>query len=432
MPPAATIAASPRRAAPLHSGAESVTGGQGSSRQFLAVFLCGTFAFLNLYCTQPLLPLLARIFHASEVRVGLTISASTIGIAISAALLALFGETFDRKRTIVLAMGLLGVCTLLTATASGLNTLALWRLLQGLLTPGIFILTIAYVTEEWPALLVPRAMSVYMGGTVFGGFLGRSLGGVLAGRDGWRSVFLVIGVAVLFGAVVTQRILPPSLQRADAAQAKPRAKSQPKRKSTSQFAPLLANLRNPRLLATFGIGFCLMFTLVSVFSFITFYLAAAPFGLSTAELSWLFSVYLVGLAATLAAGTALARIGLRRGMLAAIGLCVAGASLTLVHSLPVIALGLAIVSSGVFIAQTCAGSFLRDAAPLGGRVSAAGLYICSYYIGGTVGGELPGVVWKLAGWPGCVALTCAFLAVAALLATIFWPPHSALPDPIPL
>jgi YNFM family putative membrane transporter len=398
--------------------------------QMAVVFLCGMFAFLDLYCTQPLLPLLARVFHASEMRVGLTISASTVGVAVTAALLAIFGERLDRKRTIVRAMGLLGVCTLLTATASSLNMLALWRLLQGLLTPGVFIRAIAYVTEEWPALQVPRAMSVYMAGTVFGGFLGRSFGGLIAAHEGWRFVFLVLGAAILVGAVLIRRLLPPSQARTGIGQGVstfPDAKL-----SGARPSPFLVNLRNPRLLATMGIGFCLLFTLVSVFSFITFYLAAPPFNLSTVALSWLFSVYIVGLAATLAAGPRLARLGLRRGMLGSLALCIAGAGLTLVHSVVPIAVGLAMVSSGIFIAQTCAGSFLRDAAPLGSRVSAAGMYICSYYIGGTVGGELPGVIWRLAGWPGCVALVCGFLLIAGLLASVFWPSYSLVPEPIPL
>lgn len=430
MPLVATKLEADAQAGPLSAEEEAVRQHPPHYGQMAVVFLCGMFAFLDLYCTQPLLPLLARVFHASEMRVGLTISASTVGVAITAALLAVFGESFDRKRTIVRAMAMLGVCTVLTATASGLNTLALWRLLQGLLTPGVFILTIAYVTEEWPALLVPQAMSFYMGGTVFGGFLGRSLGGVLAGHEGWRSVFVVLGAAILVGAAIMRRFLPPSRARVENAQSV--SFSSTAKSAGSRFSPFLVNLRNPRLLATLGIGFCLLFTLVSVFSFITFYLAAPPFGLSTLQLSWLFTVYLVGLGATLAAGPKLARIGLRRGMLGSIALCIAGASLTLVHSLAPIAAGLAIVSSGVFIAQTCANSFLRDAAPLGSRVSAAGMYICSYYIGGTVGGELPGVAWKLAGWPGCVALAGGFLVVAGLLAIVFWPSHSAVPDPIPL
>ncbi len=385
-----------------------------------AVFLCGVFAFLQLYCTQPLLPLLSQVFHASESRVSLTISASTLGVAISAALLAIFAETVDRKRMIVSSMAVLGVCTLLTATATSLPVLAIWRLLQGLVTPGIFIITIAYVTEEWPGLSVPQVMSVYVAGTVFGGFLGRVSGGLLASHFGWRAVFLVLGTAGLAGAAMTLRLLPASQPR-------------PIRPAgQSRLAPVLRNLRNPRLLATFAIGFCMLFTLVAVFSYITFYLSIAPFNLTTVELSGLFSVYLFGLLATLAIGTVLAKIGLQHGMLMAVGLGISGVLLTLVHSIGVVAFGLAIASSGVFIAQTCANSFLKDAAPQGGRVSAAGMYICSYYIGGTVGGILPGLLWRYGGWEGCAAMTCGILVLAGTTTYYGWRPISRVPDPVPL
>lgn len=398
----------------------AASAGQRPYSRIFAVFLCGTFAFVDLYCLQPLLPLLSGVFHVSEARVGLTISASTLGVAVSAALLAVFAERVNRKRMIVGSMAALALVTVLTATASSLPALALWRLLQGLVTPGIFIITIAYITEEWPALHVPRVMSVYVAGTVFGGFFGRIAGGLLANHFGWRSVFLVLGLLGFGGAALTARLLRPSAPRPAPA------------RSGSGWVPLLANLRDPRLLATFAIGFCMLFTLVSIFSYVTFYLVAAPFFLSTSQLSWIFAVYLCGLFATLAAGTVLTRIGLRHGMLGAVCICLLGAALTLAHSLPVVALGLAIAGSGVFIAQTCANSFLRDAAPAGSRVSAAGLYICSYYIGGTVGGMLPGLVWKLAGWPGCVALTSAFLAIAGVTTFFGWRSPSLRPEPVPV
>ncbi len=389
--------------------------------RLIAIFLCGTLAFLDLYCTQPLLPLLSRVFRASETRVGLTISASTLGVAMAAALLAVFAERVDRKRTIVVSMLALGVCTMMTGTATGLPALAAWRLLQGLVTPGIFIITIAYVTEEWPAELVPRAMSIYVAGTVFGGFLGRVTGGMMGERWGWRSPFVALGALGLIGALAVSQLLRPGAYRAPG-----------RARATTMLAPMWANLRNPRLLATFGIGFCMLFTLVSIFSYITFQLSAPPFRLTTEQLSWLFSVYLLGLFATLAAGKVLARVGLRHGMLAAIGLSFGGVLVTLFSHLWLVGAGLAMTGSGVFIAQTCANSFLRDAAPTGTRVSAAGMYICCYYVGGTVGGTLPGVAWRYAGWLGCAAMTCFFLVVAAGLAFFGWRIRPASPDPIRL
>jgi YNFM family putative membrane transporter len=389
-------------------------------RQVFAPFICGMFAFIDLYCTQPLLPLLSRVFHASEAEVSWTISASTLGVAFSAGMLAIFAERVDRKKTIVGSMAGLAICTLLAATVTSLPGLAVWRLLQGLVTPGIFIITIAYVTEEWPALLVPRVMSFYVAGTVFGGFMGRLLGGLIAEQYGWRSVFVLLGLVGLGGAGLTQWLLRPARTRP------------PRIAASSRLAPIMANLRSRRLFATFGIGFCMLFTLVATFSYITFHLSAPPFDLSTKQLSYLFAVYLCGLGTTLAAGTVLARVGLRHAMIAAIAACLTGVMLTLAPSLVLVAAGLAIESSGVFVAQTCANSFLRDAAPAGSRVSAAGMYICSYYIGGTVGGVLPGLFWKYGGWPGCVVLVIVVLVVAGSSAVFGWDPQTPAPDPVPL
>lgn len=378
----------------------------GPPSRILAVFLCGAFAFLELYCTQPLLPLLRHVFHASEARVGLTVSASTLGVAISAALLALFGERFNRKRTILLSMAGLALVVALTATAQSLTALAFWRFAQGLLTPGIFIITIAYVNEEWPSHQVPRVMSFYVAGTVFGGFIGRIAGGVFAPRFGWQFVFEVLAVVGALGTLATYRLL--------------RASTTTSRRSLNLFAPISSCVRNRRLLATFGIGFCMLFTLVAAFSYITFHLAAPPFRLSTTQLSGVFTVYLFGLAATLAVGAVLARIGLRYGMTAATVLCIFGMTITLIPSLVAVAIGLSLASAGVFIAQTCANSFLGRAAAQGTRVAAAGLYICIYYIGGTIGGILPGIYWNQLQWPGCVALICGLLAIAGCLAFYGW------------
>lgn len=381
--------------------------------QVAAVFLCGALAFLDLYCTQPLPPLLAGIFHASEASASLTISAATLGVAITATLLAMFGERLDRKQTIAGAIFVLAVVTALAATAPTLKALDGWRLFQGLLTPCIFIVTVGYITEEWPAELVPRLMSIYVAGTVFGGFSGRVLGGELTEHFGWRAMFLGLALVGAAGGVFVVRILKPSAARNGVAH------------MGSHLAPFLGNLRNPRLLATFGIGFCILFMQVSLFNYIAFYLAGPPFRLSPAELSWIFAVYLAGLLATLAAGTVLGRIGLFKGILGAVGLCLSGVVLTLIPSLAAIGIGLSVASSGVFISQTCTNSFLREAAPAGSRVSAAGMYTCIYYAGGTVGGVLPALIWRYAAWPGCVAMICCFLLAGGAIAYFGWRPKPA-------
>ncbi len=173
-------------------------------------------------------------------------------------------------------------------------------------------------------------------------------------------------------------------------------------------------------MATFAVGFNVLFSLVGVFTWITFHLAAAPYNLSTAALSSLFFVYLVGLVVTPAAGFLITRVGLRAGISGAIVCSIAGILLTLAPSLPVIILGLAMVCTGVFISQTAAQSHLRVAAPAEARVTAAGLYLTCYYLGGTAAGVLPGFFWSLGKWPACVAFIVTMQAVALTIALLGW------------
>ena len=392
-------------------------GGLGSFQAIAAVCLCGIFAFLNLYVTQPMLPLLEDIFHASKSVVGLTVSAATLGVAISAPLLGALTEQMDRKRVIVASTIALAVPTLLAATSPGLHTLDIWRFLQGLISPGIFAITITYIGEEWERHALPIVMSLYVSGTALGGFVGRVTAGVAAERLNWRWSFIILGLLTLAGAAMIARWLP-----AERRVISPEHRISP----AEQLRAMLRHFRNPRLAATFAVGFGMLFALVGTFTYITFYLADPPFHLSTEALSYLFAIYLIGLLVTPAGGFLIRRIGLRAGIAVAISACLAGALVTLSHSLwIVIIIGLGLVCTGVFLAQATANSFLRVAAPEGGRASAAGLYICCYYIGGTIGGVLPAYAWSLGKWPACVALIVCVLAITLAVALVGWREKSA-------
>jgi sugar phosphate permease len=63
---------------------------------------------------------------------------------------------------------------------------------------------------------------------------------------------------------------------------------------------------------------------------------------------------------------------------------------------------------------------LRVAAPAGARVTAAGLYLTCYYLGGTAAGVLPGAFWALGKWPACVGFIVAMQAIALTIALIGW------------
>jgi len=327
--------------------------------------LVGFCSFLNLYTTQPLLPLFTQVFHASKVEASLTVSATTIAVALAApwvgaladilgrkrvivpALLLLavpttiavalaapwvgaLADILGRKRVIVPALLLLAVPTLLAATAPSLSSLIAWRFGQGLIMAVIFAVSMAYVSEEWSGAGVSAAMAIYITGNVIGGFSGRFLAGLVADALGWRWVFGLLGGLTLLGGCVAWVWLPRSRHFV--------------RKTSIRhtLTAMRSHIQNPRLIAAYAVGFNVLFSMVAIFTYITFYLSAAPFRLGSVALGAIFCVYLFGAVITPLAGRWIGRLGYRRSLLGAIATVAAGVLLTLVPILGVVIAGLSI------------------------------------------------------------------------------------------
>ena len=158
--------------------------------------------------------MLAHIFHASKTGVGMTVSAATLGVAISAPVFGALTERLPRKRIIVASLVGISVPTLLAATSTSLPQLVFWRFLQGVTVPGVIAVVITYIGEEWPPDRVALIMSFYVSGTALGGFMGRVSAGILADRFSWRISFLVLGAASLAGAAAVAAWLPHGHRRA--------------------------------------------------------------------------------------------------------------------------------------------------------------------------------------------------------------------------
>jgi len=371
----------------------------------VATMLAGMCTFLTVYSTQPLLPLLRQVFHASELEVSLTVSATIIATALTAPLIGMIAERRGRKKVIVPSLFLLTIPTALAATSTSLGALIFWRFVQGLFVPGVIAVILAYVNEEWAGRGVGRAMSAYVAGTVLGGFLGRFLSGIIATHWHWRATFVVLAAMNLAGAVVVRAWLPlaKNFVRAEHLQ--------------QVLDHAKEHLRNPRLLANFGMGATALFALVGCFTYTNFYLAAAPFRLNSAQLGSIFFVYLLGVVITPQSGRFLDRFGFRHTALFYCAMMIAGLLLTLVRSLPIVIIGLAIFSSGVFVAQAAA--TVQTGAIAGrSRSSAAGLYVTFYYLGGGVGATLTDWFWRWKGWPGCVLLFATVSLLSLWLALL--------------
>jgi YNFM family putative membrane transporter len=96
----------------------------------------------------------------------------------------------------------------------------------------------------------------------------------------------------------------------------------------------------------------------------------------------------------------------------------AGLLLTLSGRLPVVVLGLAVMTAGFFCLHGVASGWVPVRAHAGGVAAgqAASLYLVAYYAGSSIAGSLAGTAWSVGGWDGVVVLSAALISVAGLLA----------------
>jgi YNFM family putative membrane transporter len=96
-----------------------------------------------------------------------------------------------------------------------------------------------------------------------------------------------------------------------------------------------------------------------------------------------------------------------------------GAVLTLAAPVGWIIAGLLLCATAGLMCQAVSTGIVTITATRGAS-SAVGLYVMSFYIGGSVGAALGGVAWTIGGWPACVAMVLAMLAVMAVVGLAAW------------
>ncbi|MFL6121395.1 MFS transporter [Actinophytocola sp.] len=372
-----------------------------------AVFLLGLCALLNIYSTQPLLTELAATFRVPVDRAAWTISATTLGVAVVAPFAGSASDYLGRKRVMLVAIGASAVATAACAAAWNFEALLALRFLQGMLIPFVFAVAVAHIAEEHTGATAVAANALYVSGTAFGGFCGRFLSGAATARYGWRASFVVLAVVLLVVLATTAAWLAPDRRFRRA------------RSPLAGVRGIGGHLRNPRLLGTCVIGAAILFLQVGSFTFAGLHLQAPPFGLTTVQIGAVFAVFLVAVVVTPLAGTLINRLGRLGTFVLASAVSLAGLGLTLVPTTWTVIAGLAASCTGVFCGQSCATGY---AAESGGtaRSGAVGLYLTSYYLGGSLGAVAPAPLFAAAGWSACAGLLAAVIGISVAVAFAVW------------
>jgi len=373
----------------------------------LGVATAGFCAFVNLYSPQALLPQLAAEFHVGAGEISSLMTAGTGAIALTAPFTGALADIVGRKRLITAAMLLIVAPTVIMTFAVTVPEMVFWRFVQGLLVPPIFTVAVAYIGDEWPASDVARVAGLYMVGSSVGGFSGRFIPGVLTDIIGWRAAFDVVALITLAAALVVVLTL------------KRERHFVPSGGFFASVRHMGRHARDPRLIATFAIGFGVLFNFVATFTYIGFHLAAPPYSFSATFIGGLFITYLASSVVVPWVGRGIALFGRRRFVLGIIAAWIAGALLMLAPPVTVILTGLTLCAVCGMLCQTVATGYVTMTAKEG-RSSAVGLYASLYYVGGSAGAFFGGIAWAFDGWAGCVALIAAMQVVIAAIVARAW------------
>src|SRR6516164_8602141 len=175
---------------------EAIERAKFGSLQFLILALCAWIALLDGFDTQAIAyvaPVIAEQWGIPMAGFGPIFGAGLAGLTVGAFVLSPAADRFGRKSVILLSVLLFGIFALITAKATTLNQLLIFRFPTGLglggAMPNIIALTSEYAPKRMRAVLIA---------VMFCGFpLGSTIGGVvsapLISSFGWQSVFVVAG-----------------------------------------------------------------------------------------------------------------------------------------------------------------------------------------------------------------------------------------------
>lgn len=381
---------------------------QGTSafrKSNLAFFAAGFNTFAILYSTQPMMPEYTREFHISPAVASLSLSMTTISLAISMLLFSSLSEVWGRKPVMIISMLAASILSVLTALSTTYDALLVFRVIQGFALGGLPSIAMAYLGEEMEPDSLGVAMGLYISGNSLGAVSGRIISGMLTSLFNWHVAMGTIGFISLLASLIFFVSLPKSQNF------NPRSPEVGK-----LLASLVSHLKDPGLLILYSIGFLILGSNVALFNYIGYALTAPPYSVSQTLVSWIFIVYLTGMFSSVWMAKMANKHGRQKVLTLSLFITLAGVCLTLDSHLWLKILGLPIMTLGFFGSHSIASGWVGQRA-LHDKAQASSLYLFFYYAGSSIGGTTAGAFWSSFGWGGVVGMITGFLLIALLLAS---------------
>ncbi|MFC4224759.1 MFS transporter [Lysinibacter cavernae] len=193
---------------------ERIDASKMSGYQWLIIALCVLLNAMDGFDVLAMAFTAGRVsdeFGLSGGELGLLLSAGLVGMAIGSLTLAPFADVIGRRPMILLSVGLATAGMLLSATANSAFELGAWRVVTGLGIGGILactnVIASEYSSRRWRGMCI----SIYTAGYGIGATIGGAVAVTLQQHHGWRSVFIVGGLATGVILILLAVLLPESV-----------------------------------------------------------------------------------------------------------------------------------------------------------------------------------------------------------------------------
>ena len=183
--------------------------------QIKLVLTCAAVLFLDGFDTTSIgfvAPSLAKEWGLTKGALGPVFSAGLFGLMIGALVFGPLADRVGRRRIIIFSTLAFGLGALATAFVQDVNTLLAIRFLTGLGLGGAMPNTIAMTSEFSPHRRRATMVMIMFCGFSLGAALGGLLAAALIAPFGWRSVFVVGGLAPLALVPILALRLPESVR----------------------------------------------------------------------------------------------------------------------------------------------------------------------------------------------------------------------------
>ena len=380
---------------------------QRGTRKFtlvnVALFMGGFSTFAILWGTQPLLPDISKEFQISPATSSLSLSSTTIALAISLLIAGSLSEVFGRKPIMMISLFASSILSIITAFSPSFHLLLLCRILQGITLAGLPAVAMAYLGEEIERPSLGMVMGLYISGNSIGGMVGRIISGILTDHFSWHIALMSVGMISLLASFVFWWCLPPSVHFT------------PQKFSIKELIQsLCVQLKEPALLHLFLIGFLLMSSFVSLYNYIGFQLTEPPYSLSQTAVGFIFIVYIVGTFSSTWMGMLSDQYGKRNILQLSLFIVLVGVLVTLSVSIWIKMIGIAIFTYGFFAAHSIASSWV-GLVTTQHKAQASALYLFFYYAGSSLGGTISGLFYAQFKWTGVVSMIVILVVISIIL-----------------